>query len=324
MNAPQIPSISVIDPINPAIERVRTILFRPFDLGKWFVIGFCAWLAQLGNAGGGGGGGGNKGQYNIDQSSVRHEISQAWRYVVDNLDWIIPAAAAVIVIFIGVWLLLLWLSSRGRFMFLYCVAQNKAEVTDPWHRFQSHAGSLFAFRAVVGLITLGAAVVPFVVGGIVVSASTATLGFTPLTIVGLVAAGMYFIAVMIVSAVIGKFTKDFVVPIMYLHAIRATAAWRVLLDVLSVNKGRFVLYVLVQMAMAMAIGAMMFMAVCCTCCLAACLFILPYIGTVVLLPIHIFTRSYSLYYLAQYGPEFNVFAPSSDPARPTQSAGTAP
>jgi hypothetical protein len=50
--------VSVIDPISPAIQRVKDILFKPFNLGKWFVIGFCAWLAYLGSGGGGGGGGG--------------------------------------------------------------------------------------------------------------------------------------------------------------------------------------------------------------------------------------------------------------------------
>ena len=42
--------ISVIDPIMPAIERVKTMLFKPFDLAKWFAVGFCAWLANLGQA----------------------------------------------------------------------------------------------------------------------------------------------------------------------------------------------------------------------------------------------------------------------------------
>jgi len=310
MNAPQAPSISVIDPINPAIEWARTILFRPFDLGKWFVIGFSAWLAQLGSGGGNGGGGGRDGaRYNVDPGNLRHEIDHVWRYVTANLDWIIPVAVAAAVVFIGLWLLFLWLSSRGRFMFLYCVARNKAEVTNPWHRFQHHASSLFAFRAVLGLITLGAAIAPFVLGGIVVSVSTVTLGFTPLTILAIVGAVMYFLAVLIVSGVIAKFTKDFIVPIMYLRAVSATEAWRSFLDVLSVNKGRFALYILVQMAIAIAITTMMVLAACCTCCLAACLFALPYIGTVVLLPVHVFTRSYSLYYLAQYGPQFNVFEP---------------
>jgi molecular chaperone DnaJ len=29
---------------------VKRVLFQPFDLGKWFVIGFAAWLAHLGDA----------------------------------------------------------------------------------------------------------------------------------------------------------------------------------------------------------------------------------------------------------------------------------
>ena len=36
--------ISVIDPISPAIERTKLVLFQPFDLGKWFKLGFCAFL----------------------------------------------------------------------------------------------------------------------------------------------------------------------------------------------------------------------------------------------------------------------------------------
>jgi hypothetical protein len=34
--------ISVTEIIEPAYERVKLILFRPFDLTKWIVIGFCA------------------------------------------------------------------------------------------------------------------------------------------------------------------------------------------------------------------------------------------------------------------------------------------
>lgn len=317
---PQAPHISVVDPITPAIERVRTVLFRPFDLGRWFTIGFCAWLAQLGSQGGGGGGGGGDGtRYNISGENVRREIDQARDYVMNNLDWIIPVAIATAVILISLWLLFLWLSSRGRFMFLYCVAQNKAEVTNPWHQFRDHANSLFAFRAILGLLTIAAAILPFVLGGIVVSVSTATLGLNPWTIIGIVVAVMFFVAVLIVAAVIGKFTKDFVVPIMYLHTNSAVSAWRILLNLLSVNRARFVLYLLVQIAIAIAIGTMLFMAACCTCCCAACLFALPYIGTVVLLPVHVFTRSYSLYYLAQYGPDLDVFGPQPGEPMPASS-----
>jgi hypothetical protein len=312
MDVPQLRHVSVIDPIGPAIERARTILFRPFDLQKWLVIGFCAWLAQLGH--GGGGGGGNRTQFRIDQGNIRHQIGEAWVYVAHNLNWIVPAAVAATVVLVGLWLLVLWLSSRGRFMFLYCVAQNKAEVVNPWHRFRGHGNSLFAFRAVVGLITMGATILPFVVGGIIAWASTAALGFNPLTILGLVAAGMYFVAVIVVAATIATFTKDFVVPIMYLHASRTVTAWQVLLDLLAFNKARFFLYLLIRIVITFTIGAMIMASICCTFCCAACLFAIPYVGTVLLLPFHVFGRSYSLHYLAQYGPAYDVFGPPPGPA----------
>jgi hypothetical protein len=43
--------ISVTLPVGQAMERVKRTLFQPFDLGKWFTIGFCAWLAGLGQRG---------------------------------------------------------------------------------------------------------------------------------------------------------------------------------------------------------------------------------------------------------------------------------
>ena len=33
-------------------ELMKRILFQPFDLKKWLVIGFAAWLANLGGVGG--------------------------------------------------------------------------------------------------------------------------------------------------------------------------------------------------------------------------------------------------------------------------------
>jgi len=54
-----------------------------------------------------------------------------------------------------------------------------------------------------------------------------------------------------------------------------------------------------QILLGMAIGIIVFVAVIITCCIAGCLTILPYIGTVVLLPVLAFKRSYSLYFLAQ-------------------------
>jgi len=51
-----------------------------------------------------------------------------------------------------------------------------------------------------------------------------------------------------------------------------------------------------------------------TCCVGILLLIIPYIGTVVTLPIWYTLRAFSLEYLAQFGPEYDVFPPSEESA----------
>jgi hypothetical protein len=309
--------VSVIDPINPAVERVKTLLFAPFDLARWFVIGFAAWLAQLGHGfarGGnpGGGHGGSPGQFT---RNVPSEIHKATGYVGENIVWIVPLAVVGFILAVAIVLLIVWLSSRGRFMFLDCVARHRAAVRDPWYRFKPHADSLFAFRVVVVIIFFAVTIVALLpVGFFFWTAERASLPGVP--ILGAILLGIFFFLVAILFAIIGEFTTDFVAPIMYLHTVSCTQGWRILLDLLSMNVGRFVLYLLFQILLKIAIAIVVTGATCLTCGIACCFLALPYIGTVFLLPILVFQRSYSLYYLSQYGPQFNVFAPPAAPAQP--------
>jgi hypothetical protein len=77
--------------------------------------------------------------------------------------------------------------------------------------------------------------------------------------------------------------------------------------------GTFILYFLFQIALVMAIGVIVVGAVIITCCIAGCLMALPYLGTILLLPVSMFKRCYSLYFLAQFGRKYDVFAPASTP-----------
>ena len=328
MTAEQLLNISVIDPISPAIGRVNTILFKPFNLKRWFVIGFCAWLAFLGE-----GGGGSHFNFSYREHRGDFEVSEVFHeakeFILDNLHWIIPAAVAIVVVGIVLCLVITWLSSRGRFMFLHCVVQNKAEIKVPWHKFRQHANSLFLFRIVLGIIS-------FLVGAFFcltclsfILLLKSTIGFNIFSIFGVVLFVLLFIAIFIVFSLIHKFTKDFVVPVMYLRTTSCTAAWREFLTLLSANKGRFTLYILFQIVIAITVG-MIGAAVACvfscllilfTCFTACCFMILPpfsigfgYLITVLLLPLSVFTRSYSLLYFRQFGPRFNVFSPEIEPA----------
>ena len=128
--------ISVAEPVSPALERVKQLLFRPFDLGKWFTIGFCAWLAGLGESGGGGFYTGyNNGFNQSSQSgtSLRHVLEQVRDYVMANLYWLVPVVVTAVILLLTLGILFLWLNCRGKFMFLHCVALNRAEVLEPWN-----------------------------------------------------------------------------------------------------------------------------------------------------------------------------------------------
>jgi hypothetical protein len=306
------PTVSVIEPISPAFEKVKTILFSPFDLRKWFVIGFCAWLAFLGKSGGGNGGGGRGG----GPPDVHEGFGQAKVFVLENLGWIIPVALIGVMLIIVLWLVSTWLSSRGRFMFLHCVAENKAEVKVPWAKFRQHANSLFLFRIVFGLIGFAVIGLPCLLAVGLIAITIANNGSVAAAVLGIVMIVLMIVAISIVFALIGKFTMDFVVPIMFLRTTSCTAGWREFLTILSVNKVRFVLYILFQIVITIAIGAIFSIGFCIGCCLCcvSLLLLIPYIGTVILLPVLVFKRAYSLLYLGQFGPEFDVFKPETEMA----------
>jgi hypothetical protein len=52
------PRLSAIDAVSPALERMQSMLFRPFRLKIWLKIGFIAWLA-----------GGASGSFNLNVPS---------------------------------------------------------------------------------------------------------------------------------------------------------------------------------------------------------------------------------------------------------------
>ena len=302
-NLQEMTNISVVDPISPAIEWTKEMLFRPFDIGKWFTIGFCAWLAFLGeggsfNGGGPGGGDGRPGQGWEEMKG----------FVLEHLVMIITIGISVFMVIMVVSVVVMWLKSRGRFMFLHCVALNRAEVKLPWNKYCLQGNSLFLFRLVLGIIS-SVLILPTIVGGIfsVIFMVRNQTFFTLAGIGVLVLLVLFLIALIVIFGLISKFTTDFVVPIMYLRQNRCMAAWGEFWGLLRNNKGRFALYILFQIVIAMAVGFITLAAVCATCCIAGCLMAIPYIGTVLVLPLLVFRRSYSLCYLRQYGRDFDVF-----------------
>ena len=113
---------------------------------------------------------------------------------------------------------------------------------------------------------------------------------------------MAFVFVLVAMAI-----TDFIVPIIWVRKCRVMQAWSEFLSLFSAHLGAFILYVLFKILIAIAFGVIGCLATCLTCCVAA----LPYIGTVILLPLYVFHRSYSLYFLSQFSADFEVLAPAA-------------
>ena len=228
-----------------------------------------------------------------------------------NLGWIIPLVLVGLAFTIAIWILITWLSSRGRFMFLYNVIHNSTEIKRPWAQFREYAHSLFLFRLVldvvgglaVGAIVVGSAFLIFALWQSHGAVSLwALLGLVPLTM-----------AIALVFGLIQVFTTDFVLPVMLLRTTYCVPAWQDFNLLLFPNPGRFVLYLLFKIAINLAIGIVLVLLFVLSCGCVCCLVGLPYIGTVLLLPIHVFKRAYSLHYLRQYGPSYDVFTTQGRP-----------
>ena len=94
------------------------------------------------------------------------------------------------------------------------------------------------------------------------------------------------------------------VPIMYRQRCRARLAFAQAVDLVSSHPGPILLYVLFLLLLAVAAVMISCAVTCATCCIAA----IPYVGTVILLPIPVTLGAFSLLFLRQFGPDYDVWA----------------
>jgi hypothetical protein len=311
--------IRYFDPLSRGWERMKKALFKPFDLKKWFVVGFTAFLAGLIDFHGGG-----KGESGIhepfDMGTFMEFPQRAREWMIDNPGWMALILVGGVVLLVLL-IVCTWLSSRGKFMFLDNVVHDRALVAKPWYDYRVEGNSLFLWRVGFGIATL--AVCLFYVFACFSSLharyerfgdSESFFGPIILMILGLV-------AIMILVAFIALFLSDFVVPIMYRFRISAMRAWSVFLSLFSlhpmqfISYGLLVLFLIIVLVVAIIIGGLL------TCCVGFVILAIPYINEVLLLPVSYTLRAFSVAFLEQFGPDYQLF-PRSEPVQTTE--GTPP
>ena len=307
--------IQYINPLSRALERMKTVLFKPFDLGKWFTLGFTAFLAALMNSPGGGAGSGN---YNIKDGDFDWDAFFYFPYKI--LEWISAHPFWMSVIIAGLFIvivlvvILTWLSSRGMFMFLDNVVHNRSLIEKPWQEFKIQGDSLFlwrmAFMIISFLFFIGLTIALFLI------AKNIYLGGNDLVSYLMLIGGMTFIGILLFLVVfyIRIFLKDFIVPIMYKTGLTVNDAWRKFLALFGKNAWYFILYGLFIICLYIIVGICVFIVCLLTCCCGFILLSIPYIGSVLMLPVSVAFRAFSLEFLEQFGDEYRIFPVYTDHA----------
>ncbi len=288
-------TISVITPIERAIDRTKLVLFQDFEASKWFKLGFCAWLAGFTD---GGGSGANS--INFDARAARN--GAAW------VEEHIPVVLLIVlmVLFVGALItaLVSWLSARGTFMFLDGIVRNRGAVKEPWAEFRQRGNRLFMAKLVLGLSGFLLVVGAFAVGIGIAWEDIRDGRFEGAAVVGLIVGLIALLVPLFVVAVLNWTLRNLIAPTMYLHDVSVMAAWDLVKsDIVDRGWSPLALYFLMRVVIGFAIASISAMAVCLTCCLLA----IPYIGTVVLLPLFVFERSYGLHFLEQFGERWRFF-----------------
>jgi hypothetical protein len=311
-------SVEIVAPFREAWQKTRQLLFEPFDLQKWLCLGLCAYLASM-TQGLGSGGGGNsnfekgKGEWSHPTAEKIH----GWLGSIQPWVWALIALGVVMIVALSV--VFMWLSARGKFMWLDNLVRQTGEVRAPWREFRALGNRLFRFTlgwGVVAVVTSLVAVCLAVVAIIPVF-DQIVVNRNPQAVLW-VALVITLVAFVIVNwAFLFSIVADFAVPIMYRRECGPWEATKDAIILLIRYPVDFVLYYLFYSLLLIALVVIVLVVSCATCCIAFLALLIPVIGTTLMLPLLAPLRYYSFLFLRQYGDAYDVYRrPALAPAPP--------
>jgi hypothetical protein len=288
--------IEIFKPFGEAFELTKKILFQPFDLRKWCVVGFAAFLSHLGSGG-----------FNFNYNS-RSDLKEtpgfqdlvAW--IKQIPPWILVSAVSVLVVLVlAIMVVLAWLRARGRFIFIDCIVTNRGAIAEPWREFRKDGKSYFVFSLLVGC---GFAVVAMLLALPFFLPIIRGVTFLHLHDAYLISMMILWGAVIVLFALTWVLIGQFMVVLMYRRRCRASEAFRAAVSLIARYPGEITLYCLFWIALGLGSVVVACASICATCCIA----LIPYIGTVMLLPMYVCLRAFSLLFLRQFGSDYDVWA----------------
>lgn len=304
-----VPASAPLDAMQEAIEHTRRHLF-PFRFERWLALGLVAFLDQCGRGGA---------SFNLpapggwgEGDGAGAEVQSALAWLAAHVVLVSVLAALVLAIVVAVTAVVLWINSRGVFMYVDDVATGRADVARPWREHAPLASSYFAWSFGLAAATLTVVLVlALAIGGV----ALLMVRGRPAAIVAGVAAiaglALLLLTVMFVVVLASVALRDFVAPLQITSGRSCGEAIRVFRGLLRAHPGVFVVYVLLKIAVSLALGMVALVVGCCTCCLG----FLPVVAQTALQPAYYFERAWPLYVLRRLGHDALV-PPAPLPASP--------
>jgi len=292
-----------------AIEHTKRNLF-PFRFERWLALGFVAFLDQCGRGGGGANfrvpGPGTWGGSGSGSGSGAPDTSVVTEWLGNHLALVVGIAALVLALIVALTALVVWINSRGAFMYIDNVATGRADVVRPWREHADRAHSLFAWRFVIGIATLiGIAILAGLTAILVFAYAKGRLAGVVALAVGLLVLLPIFLVILVAFGFVSVALRDFVAPLQWRLGVTCGEAGRVLWPLVKAHPSSFAVYVGLKIAFTFTAVIVTLAAGCLTCC---CGF-LPVVSQTLLQPLFYFERAWSLVFLRQLG--HDVFAPAT-------------
>jgi len=289
-----------------AFERMRAVLFRGFDITRWFSIGFCAWLAYIGSQ--------SSVPNNLNRSddavlaeSFKGQIDAALRhsFAVLNSPSKLALIASIVLVVLALALLFCRLRSRGDFMFLHRWYRPDASIGQCWWASRASGHELFVWRVYFFLIAALLFILTMVAGyGMVVRPYVAAgYQWHAALVKPAVACVTVFTLLNIAVQVVAHLAKAFVVPVMYWHGVSASRAWLAVFSLFNQYPFAVLGYLCCGILCSLFAGFVILGIGLLTCCVGFIPLLLPYLGAVALLPYTYFFRGYAVCFLSQWRPD---------------------
>jgi hypothetical protein len=305
---PPAPAASPIDAARDAFEHAKRQLF-PLKPERWLVLGLLAFLDQCGRTFPEGGTSWRSRHHPLflpGEQSL-HGLGDVQAALSRASEWLAAHAALVALGLLGALLVvglvaaaLLWLNSRGVFLYLDAVASGRTDLGRSWRQHASAASSYFGWN--LALAFAGLVVFLLAAGLVAVAAFSFVSGrlhdsegvVTALAIVPVLALLLLALPALALARVA---LRDFVAPLQVATGLPCGAAVRVLEGLVMAQPGAFVVYLVLKLLFVVGIGLVVVLGGCLTCCLA----FLPVVMQTVFQPLFFFERSFSVLLLRRMG-----------------------